>query len=110
MHDFKSELQERLGEQIQKRAGLGLLRVAERQLVPREVDRVPALAVLIGSRHTMSRRLQQPLVEVRLRRIAPEPARPRRFAALENSNHPKYSKNPTYVERSTYSYNRNEDH
>ncbi|NGO43962.1 DUF6167 family protein [Streptomyces ureilyticus] len=40
----------------------------------------------------------------------PEFPSPRRFAALENSNHPKYSKNPTYVERSTYSYNRNEDH
>ncbi len=40
----------------------------------------------------------------------PELPSPRRFAALENSNHPKYSKNPTYVERSTYSYNRNEDH
>ncbi|MFD6289382.1 DUF6167 family protein [Streptomyces sp. NPDC060205] len=40
----------------------------------------------------------------------PELASPRRLAAIENSNDPKYSKNPTYVERSTYSYNRNEDH
>ncbi|MEW2572532.1 DUF6167 family protein [Streptomyces sp. NPDC047070] len=40
----------------------------------------------------------------------PELAAPRRVAAIENSNDPKYSKNPTYVERSTYSYNRNEDH
>ncbi|MFC8197010.1 DUF6167 family protein [Streptomyces sp. NPDC060006] len=40
----------------------------------------------------------------------PELPSPRRVAAIENSNDPKYSKNPTYVERSTYSYNRNEDH
>ncbi|MFD5079021.1 DUF6167 family protein [Streptomyces sp. NPDC058371] len=35
---------------------------------------------------------------------------PRRVAAIENSGDPKHSKNPKYVERSTYSYNRNEDH
>ncbi|TPQ17020.1 DUF6167 family protein [Streptomyces sporangiiformans] len=35
---------------------------------------------------------------------------PHRVVAIENSNDPKYSKNPTYVERSTYSSNRNEDH
>ncbi|MFD4528717.1 DUF6167 family protein [Streptomyces sp. NPDC058470] len=35
---------------------------------------------------------------------------PRRRAAIENRNSPDYSKNPTYVERSTYTYNRNEDH
>ncbi|MFF6994158.1 DUF6167 family protein [Streptomyces sp. NPDC008313] len=41
---------------------------------------------------------------------------PRHVAALENGGHAqhgtyqKHSKNPTYVERSTYSYNRNEDH
>ena len=40
----------------------------------------------------------------------PELPAPRRFAAIENTNDPKYSKNPRYVERSTYSYNRNEDH
>ncbi|MEV0226315.1 DUF6167 family protein [Streptomyces sp. NPDC050704] len=40
----------------------------------------------------------------------PELPAPRGFAAIENSNDPRYSKNPTYVERSTYSYNRNEDH
>ncbi|GGN71013.1 hypothetical protein GCM10011579_047020 [Streptomyces albiflavescens] len=40
----------------------------------------------------------------------PELPAPRRVAAIENSDNPKYSKNPTYVERSTYSYNRNEDH
>ena len=40
----------------------------------------------------------------------PELPSPRRVAAIENSNDPKNSKNPTYVERSTYSYNRNEDH
>ncbi|MFF4348478.1 DUF6167 family protein [Streptomyces sp. NPDC001530] len=34
----------------------------------------------------------------------PEVPGPRRFAAIENRN------NPKYVERSTYSYNRNEDH
>ncbi|WP_413756342.1 DUF6167 family protein [Streptomyces sp. MMBL 11-3] len=34
----------------------------------------------------------------------------RRVAALENRNDPQYSKNPTYVERSAYSHNRNEDH
>jgi hypothetical protein len=39
----------------------------------------------------------------------PELPSPRRFAAIENSNTPNHSKNPTYVERSTYSYNRNED-
>ncbi|MFJ1609075.1 DUF6167 family protein [Streptomyces sp. NPDC088253] len=38
----------------------------------------------------------------------PELPAARRIAAIENS--PKHSKNPTYVERSTYSYNRNEDH
>ncbi|MFE4628898.1 DUF6167 family protein [Streptomyces mirabilis] len=38
----------------------------------------------------------------------PELPAPRRVAAIENS--PTHSKNPTYVERSTYSYNRNEDH
>ncbi|MFG2252476.1 DUF6167 family protein [Streptomyces mirabilis] len=38
----------------------------------------------------------------------PELPAPRRVAAIENS--PKHSENPTYVERSTYSYNRNEDH
>ncbi|MFC9846914.1 DUF6167 family protein [Streptomyces sp. NPDC060223] len=35
---------------------------------------------------------------------------PRRRAAIENRNNLDYSKNPTYVERSTYTYNRNEDH
>ncbi|WP_328497549.1 DUF6167 family protein [Streptomyces sp. NBC_00414] len=46
----------------------------------------------------------------------PELPSPRDVAALENGSDPrhgknaKYSKNPTYVERSTYSYNRNEDH
>ncbi|WP_128378395.1 hypothetical protein [Streptomyces cavernae] len=40
----------------------------------------------------------------------PELPSPRRFAAIENTNDPKYSKDPRYVERSTYSYNRNEDH
>jgi len=40
----------------------------------------------------------------------PELPGPRRAAAIENTNDPKYSKNPTYVERSAYSYNRNEDH
>ncbi len=34
----------------------------------------------------------------------------RRVAAVENTDAPKGSKNPTHVERSTYSYNRNEDH
>ncbi|AVH59852.1 MULTISPECIES: DUF6167 family protein [Streptomyces] len=34
----------------------------------------------------------------------PEVPGPRRVAAIENRN------NPKYVERSTYSYNRNEDH
>ncbi|MFK0019512.1 DUF6167 family protein [Streptomyces sp. NPDC090798] len=38
----------------------------------------------------------------------PELPAPRRIAAIENSSD--HSKNPTYVERSTYSYNRNEDH
>ncbi|MFJ2258700.1 DUF6167 family protein [Streptomyces sp. NPDC087844] len=46
----------------------------------------------------------------------PDPASPRRLAALDSGDDPqrggnqKYSKNPTYVERSTYSHNRNEDH
>ncbi|MGC5564519.1 DUF6167 family protein [Streptomyces sp. FR-108] len=52
----------------------------------------------------------------------PDQASARRLIALEsggdpqyaknpkNSKTPKDSKNPTYVERSTYSYNRNEDH
>jgi hypothetical protein len=40
----------------------------------------------------------------------PELPSARRVAALEDGSAPKYSKNPTYVERSTYSYNRNEDH
>ncbi|MGW7042717.1 DUF6167 family protein [Streptomyces avermitilis] len=40
----------------------------------------------------------------------PELPGPRRIAAIENSNNPKYSKDPRYVERSTYSHNRNEDH
>jgi hypothetical protein len=34
----------------------------------------------------------------------------RRRAALTDGDLPKNSKNPTYVERSTYTYNRNEDH
>ncbi|KAA0940845.1 DUF6167 family protein [Streptomyces apricus] len=40
----------------------------------------------------------------------PELPPARRVAALENRNDPQYSKNPTYVERSAYSHNRNEDH
>ncbi|GGX48482.1 DUF6167 family protein [Streptomyces fructofermentans] len=40
----------------------------------------------------------------------PELPAPRRVAAIENRNDPKYRTNPTYVERSTYSHNRNEDH
>lgn len=40
----------------------------------------------------------------------PELPGPRRVAAIENRDSPNHSKNPTYVERSTYSYNRNEDH
>ncbi|MFI1410151.1 DUF6167 family protein [Streptomyces sp. NPDC020707] len=46
----------------------------------------------------------------------PDPASSRRLTALESGDGPRYgknpkdSKNPTYVERSTYSYNRNEDH
>lgn len=42
--------------------------------------------------------------------VDPELPAPRRYAAIENRNNPKYSKNPRYVERSAYSYNRNEDH
>ncbi|MGW0704749.1 hypothetical protein ACWD4G_02020 [Streptomyces sp. NPDC002643] len=40
----------------------------------------------------------------------PELPGPRRVAAIENSDTPKYSRNPRYVESSSYPYNRNEDH
>ena len=35
---------------------------------------------------------------------------PRHVVAIENSNPPKYSRNPRYVDSSSYPYNRNEDH
>ncbi|BBC37999.1 uncharacterized protein SGFS_092930 [Streptomyces graminofaciens] len=40
----------------------------------------------------------------------PELPVPRRIAAIENSNTPKYSRNPRYVDSTPYPYNRNEDH
>ncbi|SPF01185.1 hypothetical protein [Streptomyces sp. MA5143a] len=40
----------------------------------------------------------------------PELPAPRRVVAIENSNTPKYSRNPRYVDNSSYPYNRNEDH
>ena len=40
----------------------------------------------------------------------PELPPARRVAALENHDDPRHGKNPTYVEGSTYSHNRNEDH
>jgi hypothetical protein len=40
----------------------------------------------------------------------PELPAPRRVIAIENSNTPKYSRNPRYVDNSSYPYNRNEDH
>ncbi|MFE9441704.1 hypothetical protein ACFYO2_22460 [Streptomyces sp. NPDC006602] len=38
----------------------------------------------------------------------PELPSPRRYAAIENRNNPKT--NSKYIDRTTYSYNRNEDH
>jgi hypothetical protein len=40
----------------------------------------------------------------------PELPAARRVVAIENTNTPKYSRNPRYVESSSYPYNRNEDH
>lgn len=40
----------------------------------------------------------------------PELPAPRRVVAIENSNTPKDSRNPRYVDSSSYPYNRNEDH
>ncbi|MFI7502279.1 hypothetical protein ACIBVL_28120 [Streptomyces sp. NPDC049687] len=40
----------------------------------------------------------------------PELPAPRRFAALENPTNPQHRTNPKYIENTTYSYNRNEDH
>ncbi|MFE1862769.1 hypothetical protein [Streptomyces anandii] len=42
--------------------------------------------------------------------VDPELPAPRRHAAIENRNSPKYAGNPTDPSYPTHSYNRNEDH
>ncbi|MET7479045.1 hypothetical protein ABZT17_32430 [Streptomyces sp. NPDC005648] len=65
-----------------------------------------AVGFALDVRDNMARR-EEELGEALGINTAPELPAPRRYAAIENRNSPKYVEGSTYQ---TYSYNRNEDH
>src|SRR5581483_6829990 len=68
-----------------------------------------AVGFALDVRDNMARR-EEELGEALGINAAPELPAPRRYAAIENRNNPKYVDGSTYQTYSNNSYNRNEDH